>query len=104
MQFYYFNHSSNNKFKTEFIEGDGADLKFEDNTFDLITAIGYIEYFIDPNEPLKEMTRVLKPGGTIIIQSYQIDLFGQIYNMSGLPFLRTIFKFIYIPLSGKELN
>lgn len=42
-------------------------LPYEDNTFDVITCVVSIDYLIHPIEVLKEVRRVLKPGGKAII-------------------------------------
>ena len=47
--------------------GDAYSLRFPDNTFDVVTAMGLIEYLTDENKYLDEMRRILKPGGIFII-------------------------------------
>lgn len=42
-------------------------LPYEDNTFDVVTCVVSIDYLIHPIEVLKEVRRVLKPGGKAII-------------------------------------
>ena len=42
-------------------------LPYEDNTFDAVTCVVSIDYLIHPIEVLKEVRRVLKPGGKVII-------------------------------------
>ncbi|KAL7484147.1 hypothetical protein ACHAW6_009799 [Cyclotella cf. meneghiniana] len=42
-------------------------LPYEDNTFDFVTCVVSIDYLIHPIEVLKEVRRVLKPGGKVII-------------------------------------
>lgn len=61
-----------------YVVGAGDELPYRDNTFDLALALGYIEYFRDPSVPMRELRRVIKPGGTLIIQSYKKDLFGEL--------------------------
>ncbi|MFB6355020.1 MAG: class I SAM-dependent methyltransferase [bacterium] len=46
---------------------DGCKLGFRDQTFDIVTAIGLLEYVQDPSPFLKEFHRVLKPGGKILL-------------------------------------
>jgi ubiquinone/menaquinone biosynthesis C-methylase UbiE len=50
-----------------FSVGRIQDLKFPDRFFDLILCIGVVEYLKDDGEAIREMARVLKPGGTAII-------------------------------------
>jgi len=47
--------------------GKGEDLKFEDNFFDHVACIGVLEHFMDIDKGIKEMKRVIKPGGTLLI-------------------------------------
>lgn len=47
--------------------GKGEDLKFEDNFFDHVSCIGVLEHFMDIEKGIKEMKRVIKPGGTLLI-------------------------------------
>jgi hypothetical protein len=42
-------------------------LPYDDNTFDFVTCVVSIDYLIHPIEVLKEVRRVLKPGGKVII-------------------------------------
>jgi len=42
-------------------------LPYDDNTFDYVTCVVSIDYLIHPIEVLKEVNRVLKPGGKVII-------------------------------------
>ena len=46
---------------------DGKHLPFKDNTFDIITSIEVIEHVSKPDLMLKEIRRVLKPGGILHI-------------------------------------
>src|SRR3989344_769736 len=47
--------------------GKGEDLPFEDNFFDHVACIGVLEHFMDIEKGIKEMKRVIKPGGTLLI-------------------------------------
>jgi len=51
------------KVKGVFVSCDAQNLKFTDNSFDLVTSFGLLEHFQDPSKAIKEMVRVLKPGG-----------------------------------------
>lgn len=50
----------------EFIQMTVPTLKFEDNTFDTVFSFQVIEHIQDDKEYLKEISRVLKPGGQFI--------------------------------------
>ena len=50
------------------VRGDCSKTCFSDNTFDLILAFGVIEHWPNgPSTPLREMHRILKPGGKCFI-------------------------------------
>jgi ubiquinone/menaquinone biosynthesis C-methylase UbiE len=50
-----------------FQEGSAPDLPFPDGSFDVVVTRLSIHHFQTPQQPLAEMTRVLKPGGTLVI-------------------------------------
>ncbi len=53
--------------KIEMILGDSENMPFEDNTFDAITVAFGVRNFETLDNGLKEILRVLKPGGTFVI-------------------------------------
>ena len=57
-----FNGSSIN-----FLKMDAQDLKFSDNHFDVVIGSLVLSVVPDADKSLKEMLRVLKPSGEIII-------------------------------------
>jgi phosphatidylethanolamine/phosphatidyl-N-methylethanolamine N-methyltransferase len=52
------------------LQMDGADLKFADNTFDVVYAPYLISVVPDPVKVALEMRRVCRPGGKIIILNH----------------------------------
>lgn len=50
-----------------YLRADGADLPFEDATFDAVSCYGALYLMDDPFASLREMVRVLKPGGRIAV-------------------------------------
>ena len=66
-------HSNENaSFKGSFISGDIRSLPFRSACFDLVLSFGVIEHFSDPRPLLKEIHRVLKPGGKALITTPNI--------------------------------
>jgi ubiquinone/menaquinone biosynthesis C-methylase UbiE len=49
----------------EFVEADVTALQFDDNSFDLCVTYNGLHCLPDPRAALVELTRVLKPGGTL---------------------------------------
>lgn len=50
-----------------FVEYDGVDIPFEDNSFDCIVTRYAMHHFTEINKSFKEIYRVLKPGGQLFI-------------------------------------
>jgi len=53
--------------KIKLIEGDAHDLPLHDESQDLVYANLLIHHLLEPALAIKEMRRVLKPGGKVII-------------------------------------
>jgi ubiquinone/menaquinone biosynthesis C-methylase UbiE len=51
----------------EFKRGDAESLPFADGQFDGVVTRAAIHHFADPRRALREMRRVLRPGGTAVI-------------------------------------
>ncbi|MFN4258618.1 MAG: methyltransferase domain-containing protein [Gemmataceae bacterium] len=47
--------------------GEAEKLPFKDRTFDNALSLGAFNYFNDPVQGLKEMARVVKPGGQVVV-------------------------------------
>ena len=47
--------------------GDGEELPYADGTFDLVTAFDVVEHMDDDLAGLREMRRVLRPGGRVLL-------------------------------------
>jgi SAM-dependent methyltransferase len=53
--------------KADFRKADMMALPFGDAAFDLVFSQGVMEHFPDPTVPMLEQVRVLRPGGTLVI-------------------------------------
>ena len=51
----------------EFVAGDATALPYEDGTFDAVTISYGLRNVNDPDLALREMLRVVRPGGTLVI-------------------------------------
>lgn len=49
--------------------GNLTALPFEDSTFDVCYSIGVIQYIHDYKKALSELARVVKPGGTLLLET-----------------------------------
>ncbi len=50
-----------------FYVGDAERLPFADDAFDVVWSSGSIEYWPDPVATLRELRRVARPGGTVLV-------------------------------------
>jgi len=50
-----------------FVAGDGTRLPFADNTFDAVTISFGLRNIVDPDAGLRELLRVTKPGGRVVV-------------------------------------
>lgn len=57
----------------DFRQGDVARMPFADDSFDLIVCQAAFKNFVQPATALAEMHRVLRPGGTAVIQDMSKD-------------------------------
>ena len=65
-------HSSNKQLT--FARGDAHAIPFDSDSFDIVYARMLFEYLADKRQAAEEMTRVCRPGGTVLLQ----DLDGQL--------------------------
>lgn len=62
--------------RVRFVAGDLTALPFADETFDCITCGWVIEHLADPTPGLREMGRVLRPGGSALILATEDTVSG----------------------------
>lgn len=55
---------------TELRQGWAEDLPFEDNAFDVVVSCSMFHYVRQPGSALMEMSRVLRPGGELLITDW----------------------------------
>jgi len=80
--------------RAEILEGSVSQLPFSENVFDLATAVETHFWWPDPPADMREVLRVLKPGGTLII-------IAEIYKGANTATAKLAEK--YLPLSGMAL-
>lgn len=71
-----------NRFKL--IQGDALNLPFEDQSFDLVSVAFGIRNFEDLERGIKQIARVLKPGGHLLVLEFgqpKIPIFSTLYRM-----------------------
>jgi len=71
------------------IVGEAESLPFPDATFDNVLSLGAINHVNDPGQALREMARVVKAGGLVVVADEMPDLPNrQIAHKLGLPKLQ----------------
>jgi len=72
-------------------------LPFDDDMFDVVTCLGSLEHFVDPQNSLREMARVAKPGAVFVILvpnkdflTRKLGLFGGTYQVDAKEVVRTL--------------
>lgn len=74
-----------------FYQMDGADMRFNNNSFNLVYAHGVLQYAVDPAGIIREIVRVLRPGGSAILMVHN--------RSSWLKLLATLTR---VPLAHKD--
>jgi len=62
------------KSNLDFCVGDGIKLPFNDNSFDAITSFQVIEHLVDYENYFKEIKRVLRPSGILILTTPNAEI------------------------------
>ena len=71
------------------IVGEAESLPFPDSTFDNVLSLGALNHVNDPGKALREMARVVKPDGIVVVADEVPDLPNrQIAHKLGLPKLQ----------------
>lgn len=84
--------------KVRFDLGSAQDMPYDDNQFDAITCAYGVRNFANLDEGLNEMSRVLKPGGKLIILEFSyptnpiIRIFYNFYFDHVMPFIGRLFS------------
>lgn len=84
--------------RIELLYGDSLDLPFQDELFDAVTVAFGVRNFADPVKGLKEMQRVLKMGGMLVILEF---------TLPRTKFLRSLYRFYFhkiLPLIGRLVS
>ncbi|WP_143047961.1 class I SAM-dependent methyltransferase [Thalassotalea agarivorans] len=85
-----------------FIEGDALNTGFPSDKFDTIICSQVYEHVADANQLVKEMYRILKPGGKIYFAAGNRIMFNEPhYNLPLLSVLPRFFSHLYLRAFGK---
>lgn len=83
----------------DWVQADAAALDFEDDMFDVVICQSALMFFPDPAAAIREMARVAKPGGKVILQTwgpstgYEMlaDVFDQVASPDAAAIIRAPF-------------
>jgi demethylmenaquinone methyltransferase/2-methoxy-6-polyprenyl-1,4-benzoquinol methylase len=84
--------------RVRFVLGHGERLPFPDGTFDAVMFTYLLRYVDDPSATLAELTRVLKPGGTLANLEF---------NLPRRPLWRALwfaYTRVALPLAGRFVS
>jgi len=68
---------------------DAAHLPYRDAAFDAVTCLDVLEHVLDPRHLLRELARVLRPGGVLVLTTPNIRYYGFLLTLLGGRFPRT---------------
>ena len=81
-----------------FVKGDVLSLPFEDDVFDAVTVAYGARNFANLDEGLREMRRVLRPGGRLVIAELTTPVRWP------MTWLFSLYAKVYMPLMGKLVS
>ncbi|MFA5089685.1 MAG: class I SAM-dependent methyltransferase [Candidatus Omnitrophota bacterium] len=70
--------AQSSNYDSGFISGEITDLPFKDNTFDFITIVEVAEHIIDTYSLFKELFRVLRPHGRLLVTTSDFNFLKKI--------------------------
>lgn len=76
--------------KIELLKGDSASILFPDHTFDAVMSAFGVRNFEDTAAGLKEMLRVLRPGGMIMVLEFSRPSWFPLRQVYGLYFTKIL--------------
>lgn len=82
--------------KVNYIVGDAYDLPYENDSFDVVCTMDFLEHIDDPERVIKECSRILKPGGLFFYQTFNRNLLAWL----------VVIKFMewFVPNTPKNLH
>jgi 2-polyprenyl-6-hydroxyphenyl methylase/3-demethylubiquinone-9 3-methyltransferase len=72
------NHANRNNLKIRYVQCFGEKLPFESNSFSIVSCCDVLEHVSDLNIVIKEISRVLVPGGIFLYDTINRTLIGKI--------------------------
>jgi ubiquinone/menaquinone biosynthesis C-methylase UbiE len=73
--------AANERVTAGFVQGDAQNLPFADNSFDLVISCETIEHLPDASKALREMLRVSRPAGKLLLTTPNYANFMGLYEL-----------------------
>ncbi len=91
--------------KSRCIIGDGADLPFSSDYFSAVTSWFVFEHIANPGEVLRELVRVVRPGGVILVRAQDARCNWEGHcKIPWIPFLRPKLARVWVDEFGKSFS
>ena len=84
--------------RVRMVVGNGERLPFEDGVFDAVTFTYLLRYVDDPAATLQELTRVIRPGGTLANLEFHVP------SRAGWRWLWLVYTRAVMPLLGRVVS
>lgn len=85
--------------RIEMVEGDALDMPFDDGSFDVVTIAFGLRNLPDYDAGVREMVRVLKPGGRLLVLEFFPPAAGGFQKLYRL-YLKTVMPVVGRAISG----
>ena len=85
-----------------FVAGDGTQLPFLDDTFDAVTISYGLRNFVDPLAGLREMRRVTRPGGRLVVCEFSRPVNGALRTVYLDGFMQALPKIASLTASAAD--
>ena len=85
-----------------FVAGDGTRLPFLDDTFDAVTISYGLRNFVDPVAGLKEMLRVTRPGGRLVVCEFSTPTNGAFRSLYMDGFMQALPRIASVTASAAD--
>ncbi len=83
--------------------GELVDQQYPDGSFDYVTSWHYLEHVYDPAAEIKEMARVLKPGGWFVSETPTPDIWYRVFKKRWFYLMPPTHLLHYRPATMKKL-
>ena len=73
--------------KVHYTAGNAFELPYEDNSFDAVMLLDFLEHVEEPGRAIREASRVLKPGGIILFYTFNRTFIAGLLAVKAVEFI-----------------